>query len=49
MSESGAAAECLGPIPQGLFLLALGIEQRLEALLRGATPEQAAALQAGYR
>ena len=49
MAESGAAAACLGPIPQAAFLLGLGIEQRLEALLAGATPQQADALRAGYR
>lgn len=49
MEESGAAADCLGPIPQALFLLGLGIEARLEQLLVGATPQQAEALQTGYR
>ncbi|EFN59277.1 hypothetical protein CHLNCDRAFT_8390, partial [Chlorella variabilis] len=49
VEESGAAADCLGPIPQALFLLGLGIEARLEQLLVGATPQQAEALQTGYR
>jgi hypothetical protein len=49
VADSGAAAECLGPIPQALFLLGLGIEQRLEQLLATATPQQAAALRAGYQ
>lgn len=49
MADSSAAAECLGPIPQALFLLGLGIEQRLEQLLATATPQQAAALRAGYQ
>ncbi|KAL4437198.1 hypothetical protein ABPG75_004337 [Micractinium tetrahymenae] len=49
VEESGAAADCLGPIPQAHFLLGLGIEARLEALMQRATPEQAEALQAGFR
>lgn len=48
MEETGAAADSLGPIPQAAFLMGLGIEQRLEALLAGATPAQAGALRAGY-
>ncbi|WP_332686361.1 class I SAM-dependent methyltransferase [Bosea sp. (in: a-proteobacteria)] len=42
---AGAAAH--GPATQRDFLLALGLEQRIEALTRRATPEQAAALSAG--
>lgn len=49
MEESGAAAECLGPIPQAHFLLGLGIEPRLEALVQRATAEQAEALRTGFR
>lgn len=49
MAESGAAADCLGPIPQAHFLLGLGIEARLEQLLGNATPAQADALRAGFR
>ena len=49
MAESGAAAACLGPIPQSHFLLGLGIEARLQQLLATATPQQAEALQAGFR
>lgn len=49
VEESGAAADCLGPIPQAHFLLGLGIEARLEALVQRATPEQAEALRAGFR
>lgn len=49
MADSGAEAECLGPIPQAAFLLALGIEQRLEQLLASATPQQAEALRDGFR
>ena len=49
VEDSGAAADCLGPIPQGVFLLGLGIEARLQQLLANATPEQAQALEAGFR
>ena len=49
VAECGAAAECLGPIPQSHFLLGLGIEARLQQLLASATPQQAEALQAGFR
>ena len=47
--DTGAAADCLGPIPQSHFLLGLGMQARLEQLLASATPEQAEALQAGFR
>ncbi len=39
----------LGPVGQGLFLERLGGEIRLNQLLRGATPDQAAALVSGWR
>jgi NADH dehydrogenase [ubiquinone] 1 alpha subcomplex assembly factor 7 len=42
---TGAAVH--GPLPQGRFLVALGAEARLEALLAGATPAQRLALQSG--
>jgi NADH dehydrogenase [ubiquinone] 1 alpha subcomplex assembly factor 7 len=45
--ENGGAVH--GPIPQGDFLLRLGIEARLQALLRSARPEQVLSLRAGYR
>lgn len=48
VAESGASADCLGPIPQAHFLLGLGIEARLQTLLEKATPQQAEALQAGF-
>lgn len=43
--SAGAAAH--GPVTQRDFLLALGLEQRVAALSRRATPEQAATLLAG--
>lgn len=49
VEDSGADADCLGPIPQAAFLLGLGIEARLQQLLANATPEQAQALEAGFR
>ena len=42
--EAGATAH--GPLPQGLFLKALGIELRALRLARDATPEQRAAIDA---
>ncbi|PRW58511.1 NADH dehydrogenase [ubiquinone] complex assembly factor 7 [Chlorella sorokiniana] len=49
VEDTGAAADCLGPIPQAAFLLGLGIDARLEQLLANATPEQAKVLEAGFR
>ncbi|HKJ75013.1 MAG TPA: class I SAM-dependent methyltransferase [Alphaproteobacteria bacterium] len=43
--ERGAAV--LGPVPQGCFLRDLGIEQRADALRRGATAAQARDIQSG--
>lgn len=43
--RAGAAAH--GPVPQRDFLLALGLQERVEALSRRATPAQAEALSAG--
>lgn len=43
----GAAA--YGPVEQAAFLARLGLDLRLERLLRSATPDQAAALEAGAR
>lgn len=43
--KAGAAAQ--GPVPQRDFLLALGLQERVEALSRRATPAQAEALAAG--
>lgn len=40
-------AEAYGPVPQGDFLRALGIAERAAILRRAATPEQAAAVDAG--
>uniref|UniRef100_A0A7S0WVC3 Protein arginine methyltransferase NDUFAF7 n=1 Tax=Chlamydomonas leiostraca TaxID=1034604 RepID=A0A7S0WVC3_9CHLO len=52
---AGAAAKTLagpvavwGPVPQGSFLLQLGMAQRLEVLAQRASPEQAAALRTGF-
>jgi len=44
-AEAGAAV--YGPVPQGTFLRALGIEARIAVLLSRATPEQRRALRAG--
>jgi NADH dehydrogenase [ubiquinone] 1 alpha subcomplex assembly factor 7 len=46
-AEGGA--RCHGPVTQGSFLRALGIEARLEALLRNATAAQAEQLLSGCR
>lgn len=43
--EAGACVH--GPVTQGDFLRRLGIEARADALLRRATPEQAAAIRSG--
>lgn len=48
-AAEAAGATVYGPIPQGLFLASLGIEQRAAALIRRATPAQAAALDNGVR
>ena len=44
---AGAATQ--GPVPQGVFLARLGLPQRTDALARGKSPAQAAALLAGAR
>ena len=41
-------AECHGPIPQAQFLEALGIRERLAALLENASEDEAAQLISGY-
>lgn len=46
--RSGAPVRCHGPVDQRDLLWALGIEQRLEALLERASGEQAEALVRGY-
>jgi len=43
-----AGAKTYGPLTQGDFLRALGIEERAERLVAGATPDQAAMVRAGY-
>ena len=45
--QAGAAAH--GPVTQGAFLAALGIEARAKALLAKATPTQAAEIKSGRR
>ena len=42
-----AGAAVHGPVPQGVFLRRLGLQQRTEMLARGADPATAAALRAG--
>jgi NADH dehydrogenase [ubiquinone] 1 alpha subcomplex assembly factor 7 len=44
---SGAGLNVWGPMPQGQFLLQLGLGQRLERLFKTATPEQKRALLSG--
>lgn len=44
-----AGATAHGPLTQGRFLAQLGIEQRAAALIRRATPQQAIALDQGFR
>ncbi len=46
-AEGGAGAH--GPVTQGAFLKALGIETRMARLVAGATPAQAAEIRAGCR
>ncbi|KAJ7523311.1 hypothetical protein O6H91_18G046300 [Diphasiastrum complanatum] len=46
--EAAAGASAYGPISQSQFLGQLGINFRLEALLKNASEEQAEALQEGY-
>jgi NADH dehydrogenase [ubiquinone] 1 alpha subcomplex assembly factor 7 len=45
-AASAAGARPYGPIPQGVFLARLGIEQRAATLLASATPEQAVDIRA---
>ncbi len=45
-AAAGAGAAVHGPVPQGAFLRALGIEARAEILKRRATPAQAAEIDA---
>ncbi|MGX1785871.1 class I SAM-dependent methyltransferase [Bosea sp. NPDC055332] len=45
----GAGAAAHGPVTQRDFLLALGLQQRFEALSRRATPEQAQTLASGVQ
>lgn len=44
-----AGAQTYGPLPQGGYLERLGVGQRLERLLRNATPAQQAELKSGHR
>jgi NADH dehydrogenase [ubiquinone] 1 alpha subcomplex assembly factor 7 len=48
MAQDGGLA-AWGPLPQGEFLLALGLEARLQKLLSSARPEQRAGLITGAR
>lgn len=48
VKESAVGANAFGPISQSQFLGMLGINFRLEALLKNATEKQAEALQSGY-
>ena len=48
MSDSQAAATCHGPVSQRQLLQGLGIEARLQALLKTADADQAEMLQTGY-
>ncbi len=49
MSEATEGAACChGPIPQAQFLEALGIRERLAALLENASEEEAGQLISGY-
>lgn len=48
-SARAAGARVFGPVAQGEFLLRLGLEARAAALLRNATPTQAAAISSGCR
>ena len=48
VGESQAAATCHGPISQRQLLQGLGIEARLQALLKTADTEEADMLQTGY-
>jgi NADH dehydrogenase [ubiquinone] 1 alpha subcomplex assembly factor 7 len=46
-AAAAAGASAHGPVPQGRFLRALGIEERLARLVRGASPEAAGRLRQG--
>jgi NADH dehydrogenase [ubiquinone] 1 alpha subcomplex assembly factor 7 len=44
-----AGLHASGPMPQGRFLLQLGLEARCQTLLRGATPDQQQTIMSGAR
>jgi NADH dehydrogenase [ubiquinone] 1 alpha subcomplex assembly factor 7 len=48
-ARATGGAESHGPVPQGRFLAALGVEARLAALSRNASPQQRAALESGVQ
>jgi len=48
-ADASAGARVWGPVTQGAFLLALGLEARTEALVANATPAKASALRSGSR
>ncbi len=48
-AASGAGARAWGPVPQGAFLGALGIEARAQKLIAHAEPEQAMLIRSGCR
>jgi NADH dehydrogenase [ubiquinone] 1 alpha subcomplex assembly factor 7 len=48
-AAEAAGARAWGPAPQGDFLKALGIEPRAQALLAGASEEQAVLIRSGWR
>jgi len=43
----GVGLEAFGPMPQGAFLLKLGLASRCDGLLRGATPQQKDTIRSG--
>jgi len=48
-AAAAAGARVEGPVPQGLFLSRMGIEERATMLMRAASPDQAAHLASGAR